>query len=130
MKGLGSGSLGSAVTKMQAMGFDPLEAIITQYNNLCAEIKIQERIRDGDFTRLRADGKARAYSPEFHTGLCEKAVIMADRLMRYGYGRVLEEKDVYAPSVPSLNINLSDGTTTIINPEEDDGDDRPTSDTE
>lgn len=113
-------SLGSSVEKLAALGFDPIEAMVRQYQSLCEEIQMQEKIALGEIVRLRVDGKAKAYSPDYHMNIIDRAANLAEKLLRYGYGRVLEDKDVVPNTPPVLNINLSDGTTITLNKDDED----------
>ena len=77
-------SLGFSADKLIKLGFDPLEAMVRQYNHLTQEIQTQEEIAAGRTVRLRADGKAKAYSPEYHMNIIVQAATLAEKLMRYG----------------------------------------------
>lgn len=112
-------SLGSSVEKLVALGFDPIEAMVKQYEALCEEIRTQEKIALGELVRLRADGKPKAYSPDYHMNIIDRAANLAEKLLRYGYGRVPEDKDLVPTTPPVLNINLSDGVTVSLNKDDD-----------
>ena len=109
-------ALGNAVDKLAELGFDPLEAMVEQYKLLQTELEMQRKIASGEVTRLRLDGKPKAYDVSFHMNLVRQATELGRDLLRYGYGRVLEDKDVErSKAPPSLNIVLTDGTTSVIN---------------
>ena len=109
-------ALGNAVDKLAELGFDPIEAMVKQYQRLQAELEIQEQIASGAQIRLRLDGKPKAYDVGHHMNVIKQATELGRELLRYGYGRVLEDKDVErSKAPPSLNIVLTDGTTSVIN---------------
>jgi len=124
-------ALGNAVDKLAELGFDPIEAMVVQYKKLLAEIERQEGISLGTVVVLRQDGKPKAYDVGHHMNVIRAAADLGKELLRYGYGRVLEDKDVEkAKAPPSLNIMLTDGTTSVINEQEPDDTDLTTSDAE
>lgn len=98
----------SSVDKLASLDFDPLEAMVKQYTRLNEEIERQYLVQSGELVLLRADGKPKAYSAEYHMSIIDKASILSEKLLRYGYARVNEGADNGPPVVPVLNIMLSD----------------------
>lgn len=117
----------SSVDKLDTLGFDPIEAMVKQYERMNAEIERQYLVQTGELVLLRADGKPKAYSAEYHMALIERASNLSEKLLRYGYARVDEKSEGGQIVTPVLNIHLSDrpGDVFTLTP-----DDKPTSDTE
>ena len=117
--------LGSSASKLTSLKFDPIEKMVTAYDQLCTEILFQEGMRDGTHHRLNKDGSFKQYSVDFHMGLVERAGNLAEKLMKYGYAPVKDEGDEGQNAV--LNIHLSDqGGTFTLNPKREEADDSET----
>lgn len=120
--------LGTSAAKLRSLGFDPIEAQVKMYELMVEEIKNQEKLATGELVRLNKDGSTKAYSIGFHMSLVERAAMLSEKLMRYGYARVSESNEV-TTDVPALNIRLNDqGGTFSLNPKDDT--DQPTPDAE
>jgi hypothetical protein len=106
-------------SRLGELMFDPIEELVLSYRKLEAEIRYQELIRDGQIVELRTDGKPRAYNPDRHLELYDKLTNIADKLLRYGYGRVPEIQAAAAPPKQALIVNLTrPGQKYIINAED------------
>lgn len=74
---------------------------------------------------LTQAGKPRAYRAEVHHNLIEKQSLVAEKLLRYRYGRVPENVAEKTKGVRSLIIELTgEGETYVVNG----GDDAPDDD--
>lgn len=117
----------SSVDKLDSLGFDPIEAMVKQYQRLNDEIERQYLVQSGELVLLRADGKPKAYSAQYHMSIITQAAMLGEKLLRFGYARV-DEKSEGGPIVaPVLNIHLSDKPGDVFTLSTDD---KPTSDAE
>lgn len=92
-----------ASTKMIQLGYDPLGALIKQHNDITAELERQEKIRIGEIVELRQDGKPKAFNMDNVFRLRDQLILIGDKLLRYGYGRV-PENDGAPQSAPSALV--------------------------
>jgi hypothetical protein len=99
-----------ASTRMIQLGYDPLGALIKQHNDISAELERQEKIRLGDIVELRQDGKAKAFNMDNVFRLRDQLIVIGDKLLRYGYGRVSENDGApqAAPSALVVILNKDD----------------------
>jgi hypothetical protein len=113
-----------AQRKLAALGFDPMQSIVDSYKAVEAEIAYQMRVRSGEIVLLNASGNPRAaYNDELIANLVEKKISIADKLMRYGYGRVPETNFTGGVDKAPLVINLRNGAKKVVNQgTEDEGD--------
>ena len=110
-----SASLSASQRRLAALGFDPMQQLVDTYKALQAEIAYQESLRDGSIVELKANGEPKAFYPDNLYSLYDKVTNIADKLLRYGYGRVSETtilaSDVKAPLV----IKLRGGKEKVVN---------------
>jgi hypothetical protein len=100
------------------LGFDPIQELVDQYRALQGELLYQEGRRDGVIKEFLADGiKERSYNAEYHLAIYDKLTGIADKLLRYGYGRVPETTVLETLQKTPMIINLTKkGATHVINP--------------
>lgn len=93
--------------RLQDLGFDPIGELVENYHKLKLEIEHQEQIRDGVRVELTLKGTPKAYRPEIHHALYDRAINIAKELLRYGYGRVPEINVVETKTPQALIVNLT-----------------------
>lgn len=94
--------------RMQELEFDPIEELVLKYRSIEDEIEFQEKWRTGEIVPLNKDGKTKAYYQEAHYALYDKLNNTAEKLLRYGYGRVPEVQEEEDKHFPDIHIHLSD----------------------
>jgi hypothetical protein len=105
--------------RLAELQFDPIEELVLQYRAIEGEIRYQELIRSGQITELRQDGKPKAYNADRHLALYDRLANIADKLLRYGYGRVPELTNINDGPKPTFVVNLTrPGEQYVINSEE------------
>ena len=92
-----------------------MQELVETYKRLEAEIKWQEDWRDGKITLLNAKGQPRVFYPDHLYALHDKKALIADKLLRYGYGRVPETTVLEGGDKPPLVINLRGGGKKVVN---------------
>lgn len=106
--------------KLMQLRFDPMERLIQKYTELEIELKRQVKIRDGEIVELTSNGKPRAYRAEVHYSIFDKQVMIAEKLMRYAYGRVPEAINNEQTITQPLVINLTkEGEVYTLNDQSD-----------
>jgi hypothetical protein len=111
-----------SVARLKALGYDPIGSLVEKYNDLEDELKRQKKIRSNELVELTASGKPRAYNPETTMSIYEKQIAIAEKLLRYGYGRVPENTLETPKTVRPMIVNLTKkGETYVVNdiPDED-----------
>jgi hypothetical protein len=104
-----------SIKRLEELGFDPIQEMVNTYDKLLGELEYQEGMRMGTVVEVRGDGKARAYRAEIHHALYDRLTNIAEKLVRYGYGRVPEGIVVDPSTIPPLRIELTDKTAIIVN---------------
>lgn len=113
-----------SVAKLRDMGYDPIEALVTQYRFLEDQLQYYNDWRDNKIVPLTSTGKTKWYNEQAHLGIIDKMTAIADKLLRYKYGRVPETNIIEDKMRSPLVINLTkEGDTHIIGGNEDDFDD-------
>ena len=110
---------------LEALHFDPIGEMVSQYEKLQEELEIQEKWRDGEIVKLYASGRVMPYNAEVHQKIYDQLQKITNDLMRYAYARVPEGNDAEAKPVQPLVINLSEDIATYkknVEKEEKDGD--------
>jgi len=92
---------------LKHLKFDPIAELVSTYRKIQHELEIQEQIRDGVRVELNLSGKPKAYRAEVHHALLDKLTVIADKLLRYGYGRVPEISVVETRAPQPLVVNLT-----------------------
>jgi len=109
----------NAKKKMHKRNFDPIDALVDNYERLLKEDEYWCAIRDGSMEayikKHNRSLKAVRYSAVTHAAILAQISKIGESLLRYGYGRVPEnepeEKAVLAPFI----VNLDDGDFHEIN---------------
>lgn len=111
------GGSSRSVKRLESLDFDPIQKLVLQYDEIEAEIAYQKKLKSGEIVELSAStGKARAYRPEIHHALYDKLTAIADKLVRYKYGRVPEVNINEERRPQSLVVNLTrKGETYVLN---------------
>ena len=105
-----------SVRRLKELQFDPIGELVSIYEKLVEEIRRQEQIRDGTLVEKSASGHVRHYRPDTHQQMYDRLINIAEKLLRYGYGRVPEVAAPTAEKAPPLIVNLSkEGDVYTIN---------------
>lgn len=96
-----------AIARLESLKFDPIGELVDSYHKTCDEITIQEALRDGTLQELKADGKPKAFYMDNLLRLMEMKINIADKLLRYGYGRVPETVVEEKQAPPSFVFQLT-----------------------
>ena len=96
-----------SVMRLNSLGFDPINELVKQYRKLELELQRQEAIRDGTVIEYLSTGKPRSYRPEVHHNIYNMLIVIGDKLLRYGYGRVPEIESLEERKPQPLIVNLS-----------------------
>jgi hypothetical protein len=97
-----------SVAVLKNLKFDPIGALVEQYNKLQKEVEWHEKVRSGELIPLSRTGKELRYDSEAHMASYNLLVQIGDKLLRYGYGRVPENAEAGPQRNTSLTINLTD----------------------
>lgn len=107
-----------SVYRLKNLNFDPIGELVSKYRELEIEVTRQEKIRSGMIVELTSLGKTRAYNVEVHHALYDKLILIAEKLLRYGYGRVPEVNVLELQRPQPLVINTTrKGEAYVINAE-------------
>ena len=101
-----SGGLRSRA-RLEQLRFDPIGELVAKYRELEKEVELQENIRDGKIVQMTNAGKPRAYRPEVHHALYDKLISIAEKLLRYNYGRVPEVEELKKRAPAALVVQLT-----------------------
>jgi len=93
--------------KLEAIGFDPIQALADKFHDLQCEIEYQEKLKKNLIVPLTNTGKVVNYYADHHLSLLNSQINVADKLLRYKYARVPETINVNEDNNKSLVINLS-----------------------
>jgi hypothetical protein len=105
----------AAINKLNELRFDPIYELVTKYREIEKQIEFYNDWRDNIIVPLTSTGKTRTYNQEIHMNLYDKLTNVAEKLLRYGYGRVPELHEESVQERVPLIINLSkEGDTYII----------------
>jgi hypothetical protein len=106
-----------SVRRLETLNFDPIGELVASYRKLEEEIAYQEKLRSGAIVEMNpGTGRARAYRPELHHAMFDRKIVIAEKLLRYGYGRVPETTFVEEKKPQALIVNLTKkGETYVIN---------------
>lgn len=105
-----------SVRRLESLKYDPIGELVTKYRELDEELLRQKRIRNNEIVELSASGKPRSFNPETMMAIYDKQIAIAEKLLRYRYGRVPEVGDNMAPPAAPLIVNLTKkGETYVVN---------------
>lgn len=122
LRGPNAGSPRS-IQRLAQLDFDPIGELVQKYRKIEKELELQEELREGRVVHLKPDGKARQYYADQHMAIYDKLLSVADKLLRYGYGRVPETSIVKNEAPPAFIVNLAKpGEQYVVAPEADEGD--------
>lgn len=104
-----------SVGRLKYLKFDPIGELVKKYRELDGELDRQRQIRSGDIVELTPYGKVRNFNPNIMTSIYEQQIGIAEKLLRYRYGRVPEGEIIQKPTSP-LVVNLTKkGETYVVN---------------
>lgn len=105
-----------SVARLRNLNYDPIGELVKKYNELENELVRQRKIRSREIVELGASGKPRSFNPEIMMTVYDKQIQIAEKLLRYKYGRVPELDDGVKEKLPALIVNLTkDGETYVVN---------------
>lgn len=105
-----------SVGRMKYLKFDPIGELVKKYRELDAELAHQQKLRSGDLVELNASGKPRNFNPLIMMDIYEKQINVAEKLLRYRYGRVPEGETIQPDRPSALIVNLTKkGETYVVN---------------
>ncbi len=82
-------------TRLRDLNYDPIGELVRKYHELERLILVEMDYKSGALVKMsRSTGKEMNWYPDFLGKLLDQQTAIADRLLRYGYGRV-----------PEININ-------------------------
>lgn len=111
-----------SVGRLKILNFDPIGELVHKYRDLEKELERQKQIRNGEVVELTAAGKPKSHNPEIMLAIYDKQVNIAEKLLRYRYGRVPEVDDGRVAPPAALIVNLTKkGETYVVNEEQPDG---------
>lgn len=97
-----------ARSRLRQLEYDPLDALVKRHKQLEQELEMQEQLRDGKAVRLRQDGKPKAFVFEQYLGVQRELISIAEKLLRYKYGRVPETETPGSNGVkPQMLVRLN-----------------------
>lgn len=108
---------GNSVRRLEALGFNPIDQLVSTYVRLEEEIKRQEALRSGELKELTHTGRRRGYREETHFSLYDKLIAVSEKLLRYRYGRVPETDLGNMPKAAgALVIQLTQSQSGVYEP--------------
>jgi hypothetical protein len=102
----------ASIAKLRQLGFDPIEALVHQYNKVQEELAEMETLKTRP--RVYTDGTTQRFSSMAYANLLTVSTKLAADLLRYGYARVPETVNVETRELPQLTINLTKKGDTYI----------------
>ena len=94
--------------KLRTLRYDPIEKLVNEHNYYTELLTREEKVRDGLIVNLNPNtGKVLIWRPDFMMKLLELRQNVADKLLRYGYGRVPETNTLETQTIPPLIINTT-----------------------
>lgn len=108
-----------SIYKLKSLEYDPIQQLVLKYRELESELERQRLIRENKIVELTPTGKVRSFSPHLMLEIYEKQINIAEKLLRYKYGRVPESDNDVPESTSPLVINLTQkGETYVVNDQE------------
>jgi len=94
--------------KLAMLDFDPIAELVKNYHKLEAEIEYQEGLRSGEIVEVSSStGKLRSYYAPTHHSLYDKLITVAEKLLRYSYGRIPEGDEKKVEHAAAFIVNLT-----------------------
>lgn len=105
-----------SVRRLENLKYDPIGELVAKYRELDEELLRQKKIRNNEIVELNNAGRPRAFNPETMMAIYDKQIAIAEKLLRYRYGRVPEVGDAVTPPIAPLVVNLTKkGETYVVN---------------
>jgi hypothetical protein len=108
--------------RLRELNFDPIGELVGKYHEIQELIKTELRYQSGELVALRADGKEKKWTPHLLMELYKMQSEIADKLLRYGYGRVPEVNIQEDRKLPPMLIQTTAKGEIYHTSGEDDGD--------
>jgi hypothetical protein len=107
-----------SVARLRKLDFDPITELVNKYRQLDGELDRQIKIRNNVLVELTSTGRPKSYNPETTMSIYDKQIAIAEKLLRYNYGRVPEISEEQQRAPMPLIVNLTKkGDTYIVNNE-------------
>ena len=105
--------------RLETFEFDPIEKLVNKYTELEGELQRQHKLRSGEIVEITASGRPKNFNEETLLNIYDKQISIADKLLRYAYGRVPETEEETEKKTAPLVVNLTQqGDKFIINESE------------
>jgi hypothetical protein len=105
-----------SVGRLKYLGYDPIGELVKKYKELDVELAHQQKLRSGEIVELNAYGKPRNFNPQVLMEIYDKQINIAEKLLRYRYGRVPEGELPNYDRPSSLIVNLTKkGESYVVN---------------
>lgn len=105
-----------SVGRMKHLNYDPIGELVKKYRELDVELQHQQKLRSGELVEMTATGRPRNFNPKLLMDIYEKQIMIAEKLLRYRYGRVPENETFDAERPSALIVNLTKkGETYVVN---------------
>jgi predicted P-loop ATPase/GTPase len=95
--------------RLEELNYDPIGELVQQYHDICKLIQQELDWKEGREERVNMQGKVRVFHHDFLDKLLDKKERIADKLLRYGYGRVPEVVAEEKSAVPAFQVITSKG---------------------
>lgn len=107
-----------SIGRLKYLQFDPINELVSKYRQLDGELERQLALRSGALVELNANGRPRNFNPEVLMSIYDKQIAIAEKLLRYKYGRVPEVELPNQERPTALVVNLTKkGETYVVNNE-------------
>lgn len=93
--------------RLRVLGYDPIGELVATYHEILKLIELEYKYRDKEIVRLNAAGKEVNWYPDMLEKLLDKKINIADKLLRYGYGRVPETQMIEEKQMPAFIVHTT-----------------------
>jgi hypothetical protein len=90
--------------RLEELNYDPIGELVAQYHDIQRLINEELNWKAGREVRFNAKGQARVFHHDFLDKLLDKKERIADKLLRYGYGRVPEIGITEEKPIPAFSV--------------------------
>jgi hypothetical protein len=94
--------------RLTDLNYDPIGELVKQYHRLQECIDEELKYKSGELVKLSLrDGKPLMWRPDALHRYMDQAIVVAEKLLRYGYGRVPEINVTENRSLPPLIVQTT-----------------------
>lgn len=105
-----------SVNRLKALGFDPIGVLVDRYKALLKDVEHYRTLQSGKIVELQANGRPRVFNYDTLVSMETQLATIADKLLRYGYGRVPENAEDEKPPMAPMIVQLTrKGDVFVIN---------------